>query len=273
MHQYGWSPRFKYFDSWATAGLPSWAVSEYPDTAEGQARAKADFWENLGPNGTPVSDANPSMQDRFVQMWKYVASRYSKEEIIAGYDLFNEPTVFSSGGGKARYYDSVKLCIETLPAFYAKVVDGIRTVDINHMILWEPAAIWSMTTSRVERPNLVYSPHYPGYSPFYQTTGIGLSEYGYDGNKTRLAAALTSTAIQLSEQWEIPVFVGEWGILAEAPNAVQYIHDFADLMNTHLLGGAWWTYGKSSWGMALLDTEGSERTVLVQNLLQAMNAP
>jgi endoglycosylceramidase len=273
MHQFGWSPYFTYFDPLGrTAGVPSWAVSTYADTAEGNARARADFWESLGPNGTPTSDMNPSMQDRFVQMWKYVASRYAQQETVAAYDLFNEPTVYSSGGGNVKYYDVSKLCSETLPAFYEKVVDGIRTVDGNHMILWEPANIWNRITSRVNRPNMAFSPHYPGYSPFYKTTGIGMSESGYDGNKTRLEASLLNTVIRLSEEWDIPVFVGEWGICVEALNAIQYIYDFAELMGRYALSGAWWTYGKSTFGMNLLDKDGNERAALVQNLLQAMKA-
>jgi len=271
MHNYGWSPRFHYFDPWGiTAGLPSWAVSTYPDTEEGNARAKADFWENLGPNGTPPSDTNPSMQDRFTEMWKYVAKRYVEEETVAGYDLFNEPTVFSSGGGNVRYYDVSKFCSETLPAFYEKVIDGILTVDGNHMILWEPATFWNRITSRVNRTNVAFSPHYPGYSPFYKTTGIGMSERGYDGNKTRLEASLVYTVIRLSEEWDVPVFVGEWGICVDAPNAVQYIYDFAELMSRYVLSGAWWSYGKGNFGMYLFDKDGNERAVLVQNLLQAM---
>lgn len=260
LHQYGWSPYFTNYDSWHTAGVPSWSVSGYPNTSQGEAQAKADFWNNMGPNGTLPTDTNPSMQDRFMQVWKYVAGRYSQEEAVAGYDILNEPMIYSMNGDVSYNADRLdRLCTETLPAFYNKAVDTVRTVDNNHMIFWEPALVGNKITSPPDRPNMIYSPHYPGYE--------GMTMNGYDGNTTRLHASLEGWLLA-SQVWNQPVFVGEWGMRVEGTNAVQYILDLTDLMDEHLLGAAWWAYAKGSFGMYLLDEAGNVRSTLVNNLVR-----
>jgi len=260
MHQYCWSPYFTFCDSWHTAGVPSWAVSGYANTAEGQAHARADFWSNLGPNGSVPSATNPSMQDRFTAMWQHVASRYAGQNVIAGYDLLNEPTVFSSNG-KFNFYSVDKFRSETLPAFYAKVTDAIRTVDSDHMLLWEP--YWGThdaSTRAVVRPNMVYAPHYPGPS----------SVDSYDGNKAAVSSAVQEIT-QFAAGVNQPVFIGEWGMCVEGANSAQYISDVGEIMHSYDIGWTWWTYGRTSFGMSLIDEKGAERTVLVQGLLETLS--
>ena len=259
MHSYGWSPYFTYIDPWGTAGLPSWAVSGYPNTDEGQEQAKADFWNNLAANGTLPSATNPSMQDRFTQVWKYVAGRYAGQTIIAGYDLLNEPTCFSSKG--KHLCDIGTFRSETLPGFYAKVADAIRAVDQNHMLLYEPD--WGdQPIDAVRRPNMVYAPHYPSSSK--------TSLYSYDGDKSLLTQAVKAIS-QFAAAANQPVFIGEWGICEEALNATQYVRDTGEVMHTYGFSSAWWTYGRSSFGMNLLDSTGAERTTLTENLLWTLS--
>jgi endoglycosylceramidase len=252
MHQYQWSPHFTYYDTW-TAGLPSWAVSNYANTPEGEAQAKADFWNNLGPNGNAPSSTNLGMLDRFKQMWLYVASRYAQEKAVAGYDLFNEPTIYTMNGVVS--YDPTKLCTVTLPTFYNAIVDAIRTVDSNHVVFWEPCAIYNMNTIPPSKPNIVYSPHWN-------------KESGYDGNTAQLLISLENNVIARSKGWNQPVFFGEFCIFAESTNAAQYILDFTNFLDSNLIGGAWWTYGRFNFGGSLLDLSGNERAVLVQNLVR-----
>jgi hypothetical protein len=263
-----WSPYFTYIDS-PTAGVPFWAVSTYLNTAEGEAHAKADFWNGLGPNGTPASAANPSMQDRFIQIWKYVAGRYKSEPAIAAFDLFNEPTIVSHDlSGRAIYfYDPNLFCSSTVPSFLTRVVDAIRTVDDRHIAIWEPAencisrlsVPLSTITSPVDRPNVVYSPHYPGI-------GNAMTLIKYSGDRSQLEMSFLNSVIRPSNDWNQPVFVGEYGITVQAPNATQYIRDFVALLNKYSIGAAWWTYGRSEFGMNLLDDSGDERLTLTQNI-------
>jgi endoglycosylceramidase len=249
MHQTCWSPRFTYCDAWTRAGVPLWATTSYNDTELGQAQARGDFWKGLGPNGTPVTASNPSMQDRFSAMWQHVARRYSSSTVVAGYDLFNEPYSWQI---EYKYgpYDLGTFSHTILPAFYTRLIDSIRPIDSNHIFFWEePSSI------ALSRPNTAYSPHYPGYSDFS----------GYDASSVR--SAMESLAAT-SQQWNVPIFVGEWGMYASGNNVTGYIRDFSDLLDKYAMSSTWWSYGKSSFEMTLQDESGNDRVILTKNLIR-----
>lgn len=246
MHQYGWSPHFTWLDSWHTAGLPLWAVSTYENTLAGEGQSRADFWNGLGPNGSPVSESNPSMQDRFFAMWQHVARRYSSSTVVAGYDIFNEPYSYRVDYKlHPQYLPTFSGTI--LPTFYAKLVDSIRVVDPIHVCFWEAPS------ASPNRPNIAYSIHYPGQDDFSL----------YDAVKVRSAVERV-----VSQAGNVPVFVGEWGMLASAGDVATYIRDFSDLLDKYLMSAAWWSYGKGGFQMYLLDKSGNERVVLTQNLIR-----
>jgi len=248
MHQYGWSPHFTWFDSGGTAGLPSWAVSAYNNTLAGEGQSRADFWNGLGPNGSPPSESNPSMQDRFFAMWQHLARRYSNSTVVAGYDIFNEPYSYSVDY-RLRPDELWTIVPKFLATFYAKSVDFIHAVDPNHICFWEPPG------DSPNRPNTAYSPHYPGQDDFEH----------YDAVKVRSAVERVVTS---SQAWNVPVFIGEWGMLSSAGDVATYIRDFSDLMDKYLMSSAWWSYGKGGFQMYLLDESGNERVILTQNLVR-----
>ena len=61
-------------------------------------------------------------QKRTIALWKAIASRYKDKEIVAGYDLLNEP----------NYPDSDKLI-----TMYIDIIKTIREVDKKHMLFIE----------------------------------------------------------------------------------------------------------------------------------------
>ena len=63
-----------------------------------------------------------SNKNRTIQLWKAIANRYQNRGIIAAYDLLNEPNNW-------WWPDIVSL--------YDAIIDTIRTVDSNHMIMLE----------------------------------------------------------------------------------------------------------------------------------------
>ena len=247
MHQIRWSSYFT-FEGEDAAGEPNWAVGEYPNSASGQHQATSDFWNGKGPNGTLATPANPSMQERFVTMWQHVAARYGLSRVVAGYDILNEPAYpYLSGETDPSWYN---FTTQTLPSFYAQVADGIRSVDPNHILFWEdPTAV------PLNRPNTVYAPHYPG-------GGI----WGYRG-KNALIAAIEHLVLT-SQTWNVPVFIGEWGVVASYASATLYIIDNLELYDKYNLGSAWWTFGRTTFEMVLLDGNGNPRTILINSLLR-----
>jgi aryl-phospho-beta-D-glucosidase BglC (GH1 family) len=150
-----WSPHF------GGNGVPVWLVGGYPQTDEGRVRAVNDFWLGKGPNGTQTSEANPSMMNRYIDMWVYVASRYANESTIAAYDLFNEPY---AAPGLISYEEEP----DYIFPFIEKLIDSIRKVDSRHILIYEPIGGYKIrNTWCLNRSNIVFSFHfYPEYS-FY----------------------------------------------------------------------------------------------------------
>jgi hypothetical protein len=72
----------------------------------------------------------------------------------------------------------------------------------------------------------------------------------------------------LSRKWNVPVFIGEWGMKAEAPSVVQYINDSLSLYDTYSIGAAWWDYAKTGFTMDLFNLDGTPRQPLLQNLVR-----
>lgn len=65
-------------------------------------------------------------KEELITLWQMLASRYAKEEIIAGYDLLNEPLP----EWNKQYYNQ-------LIPLYRRLMKEIRKVDQNHMIILE----------------------------------------------------------------------------------------------------------------------------------------
>ncbi len=81
------------------------------------------FW--LDPTSDKVDFrlwSEPAIQQRNLRMWAAIASRYRNEPVIAAYDVLNEPVTSDKDGTQWR-------------VFAQRLVDEIRAVDRNHMII------------------------------------------------------------------------------------------------------------------------------------------
>jgi endoglycosylceramidase len=243
MHQICWSSHFTMCNGIWSAGFPKWAVSGYADNEQGMQLMIHDFFSGLGPNGTQPSASSSSLMTRFFAAWQHVASRYTNESTIAAYDVLNEPSQF--------YFRADPAFISTtIPSFYTNAIDAIRRVDQGHICFWEdPSAV------AIQRPNVVYSPHYPQGSL-----------YNYFGTETLVARV--EQIVNLSRKWNVPVFIGEWGMRDDAPHVIQYINDSLSLYDTYSISAAWWDYAATGWAMDLFYANGTQRQILVQNLVR-----
>jgi hypothetical protein len=249
MHQWYWSPRFTFFsDKGETGnGVPVWMVNGYENSREGMNQAITDFWLGKGPNGTSPSEPNPSMQDRFIAVWKYVATRYSNETTIV-YELFNEPPRGTLTTQEAASY---------LNPFYNKLIDQIRTIDSNHILFYEPIGGYSTSTAQLlNKLNMAFSFH------FYELRN------NYSGNVEDLLKEWKKK-YDFVKDWSIPISVGEFGAYSGVINALLWINDTLSIFNENRLSWMWWTYYKSDTSTdCLCYRNGTERVELIQYLKQ-----
>lgn len=100
----------------------------------------------------PAIWADPAVQQQFLDLWASIAARYATDPIVAGYDLYNEP----SPPDEAQWWDLAE-----------RTVDAIRAVDAHHILFVELPMNAGAQFRLVDDPNVVYSYH--DYEPFVVT--------------------------------------------------------------------------------------------------------
>jgi endoglycosylceramidase len=206
MHQYQWASKF------GGGGVPDWAVAKYPANELGLREAVSDFW------------ADPSLQDHLIMVWKGIATRYANEPTIVGYDLLNEPWIYTS--------IIPELNATHIDAFYAKTTQAIRAVDPNHIIFLEPANMNTFNTSFDS--NIVWAPHF--YPLSYASTY-------YPENQTVLELKMDAMYQNYVTRSNAPLWMGEFGAFMTDGTANNWLKEAQALFNKYQIGWAWWAYG------------------------------
>ena len=182
----------------------------------------------------------------FVRM---LADRYRDEPAVAAYDPVNEPHRFPiDPDGVLRMYDTL--------------IAAIRAADPYKIVLVEPSLGDSSAAGDDvdfallrDRRNVVWSPHdyfAGGEDDGYDSTGWQSGAYTWDGNtgytmpnRSQLAAHL-DVQLAAAAQASLPVWIGEFGIGADAANRDAWIADQVALFDAAGLGYAWWEYHSAS---------------------------
>ena len=206
MHQSNWGARF------GGSGIPDWGVNQYPSTEEGMRRAVSDFWNQI------------ELQDHLVNVWRNVARRYANETTIAGYDILNEPSVYTS--------IDPDLNASHVNDFYVRVIRSIRTVDLNHIIFLEPSNMYPLDFPLKE--NIVWSPHFYtlSFAAVYDQSGVGLLE-------ADISAKYRKFVIEMGS----PMWIGEFGaFMRDGSSSQRWLQDAVKILNKYQIGWAWWAF-------------------------------
>lgn len=142
---------------------------------------------------------NSTEQSETAYMWTQIASHYSGNSAVAGYDLINEPDGAPSTAAVLAAYNSL--------------YSTVRAADPNHIIIIEGTFgswDWSMlpAPSVYGWSNIVYSMH----------------EYQFSGTTNQVEAGsdnqVTDFANHLS--WNVPDYVGEWNDMGNGAACYDY---------------------------------------------------
>lgn len=142
------------------------------------------FWDGDG------TFPNTSNQSRLINLWEAIANRYKHEKAILGYDLINEPRPNNS----EEWFD-----------YAEQIIAKIRTKDNNHLIVLEAPLISGYTMRKVADDNVLYDSHF--YNTWGYTTQYSV-EYGNAGK--RWGAYAPSNPIYLNSSWKV-VWIPEEG--------------------------------------------------------------
>ena len=203
MHQWFWSPVFSPLAGSRTNGLPSWALNDTSPTYSAMDQDMAYFWSN----GT--------VEAAFASAWGYLALHLAGFSGILGYDLFNEPTT-PPGWSSATMY-------RRMARVYDLAIQSIRAAGARQLIFMET----SNYDSGVNRKDWV--------EPYDPDHGLVLEVHDYSVD---LAGTAFQAALLESRDWDVPLFVGEFGgSYSSAASAIPLFDSY----------GLSWTYWCYSW--------------------------
>ena len=161
--------------------------------------------------GYPFLFESTESQDLTIRIWQKIASRFSKEPTVIGYDLLNEPiaTHFNA--------DSFNPKLEPL---YKRITAAIRTVDPNHLIFLGGAQ-WDNNFKVFGPPfdgKLVYTFH-----KYWMTVNQdAIQEY-----------------LDFRNKYNVPIWMGESG-----ENTDEWISSYRTLLEKNNIGWCFWPYKK-----------------------------
>jgi len=148
-----------------------------------------DFHDAQGGQGGPGFWSDTTYQDRAIEIWQRVATRYTGNPAVAGYDLLNEPM----GAGGTTQWNFVDRCY-----------DAVRAIDPDHLILIE--AVWDLNalprTDAYGWSNVSYSLH---WYPWNQSPAQMMATLESDMAKLQLNTSLGASAGKV-----VPYNIGEF---------------------------------------------------------------
>lgn len=167
-----------------------------------------------------ISDYDPSKpslwesqanKDKTVALWKQLATRYSNEPWIGGYDLINETNWTFPEGNNSQMRE-----------LFGSITNAIREVDNNHIIFIEGNS-FANDHSGLTPPwdnNLVYSFH-----KYWSETGSSDLDW----------------IKEIRDTHNVPLWMGESG-----ENSNTWYTDFITLCESNNIGWSWWPVKKNS---------------------------
>lgn len=161
--------------------------------------------------GRPWLFTSEESQQRTVDVWTRIASRYRDEPAVLGYELLNEPL---------PHWDELRQYDHLLEPLYRRMARAIRDVDANHIIVLGGSK-WNRDFSvfgPAFDPNLVYAFH----KYWDEVTTASIQPY-----------------LDFRVARDVPIWLGESG-----ENDDAWVHDTVRLAEANGVGWCFWPYKK-----------------------------
>jgi endoglucanase len=173
-----------------------------------------------GQTGTNIDDSygypwlylSPEAQQQTIAIWRRIAAHYSREPIVLGYDLLNEPI---------PHFPQLQRFNSDLEPLYRRIAAAVREVDRNHVLILGGAQ-WDTNFKVFGKPfdsNVMYTFH-KYWTP---TTDVSvIREY-----------------IEFRDRYKVPIWLGESG-----ENKDEWVAGFVKTLEENHIGWCFWPYKK-----------------------------
>jgi aryl-phospho-beta-D-glucosidase BglC (GH1 family) len=205
-------------------------------------------WARVSSGGTYQGSAK-SVQANAQSYIEKLATDYANEPTVVAIDLVNEPKPDPFGD-------------DVLISMYNTLISWARGKDANKILMIETNSgdklyDASVLSGLTRRDNIVYSFHH------YSAGGCGTNAYSssgwpcgnatYEGGAgyTSIKPAELRAHVQANidrmaaANVNLPMWVGEWGIIEGGANSVQWRKDMTAMFKDMRIGRAYWQYANS----------------------------
>ena len=217
---------------------------EYHFLAEFSSAYKQ-FYENVN-----------NIQDKFVEFWKVVATKFKGNKYVLGYDLWNEP---SPGG----FLEDFKNIIPGRPDLYSvlplykKVNEALRDIDPNYILYFENTPIpdtlpimgglvWG---TMKEKPGDDNEPQVYNFHSYCCVSGANACENGEASLKNSLNLCPKFHKNKFKTEMDnarnnlhVPMFVSEFGACSDSQACYNEIMNVISICEENFISWSYWNY-------------------------------
>lgn len=215
-----------------------------------------------------VMFGNPELQDRFVSLWKNIASRYGQKSNIT-FELLNEIVEKDSSRWNALASKTISE-IRRLAPETKIIIGGIQWNSVHTLTLldvpiddnmvynfhfYEP---FQFTHQRAPWVPLISDKtiSYPGDMAEYRRVskeigGFGSGLMNTDTMGAEFMEKLIAEAVEAAENANVPLYCGEYGVIdrAEISDTAIWFEDIHSVFEKYGIGRAAWTYKDIDFGI------------------------
>jgi hypothetical protein len=179
------------------------------------------------------------IRQSIIDLWLQITRIFRNRTVIAGFDLFNEPTRFAEGNDKTYWNLLIKPLVEAINKVDSKRICIVSTFPHG---LTDSKEEWGQLIEYI--PNTVLTAHL--YSPIHYTHA-DMAEWSSPG-KTWSLDVLADQANSLlklrqhSLKTGQPIWIGEASTLQDREGASDWALHFTQLMQAYNFSGSWHYY-------------------------------
>lgn len=217
---------------------------------------------------------NEELQDIFVNLWLELTRRYGDMHSFISFELLNEITARETAEIWNRIADRTIKAIRTLNKDVKIIIGGYFNSSIEGLELLEkpadenivftfhcysPLLFTHQTAYWVETMPADFKIDYPGTVSDYREKSHEFfnddykNEFDYDGDMidTSFFERLFSSAVAISEKYNVPLYCGEYGVIdkADLNSTVRWFDDINAAFEKYNIPRAVWTYKSKDFGL------------------------